>query len=108
MLHYGKGAWQGNRERVTVWANSARNSPPPSGEDARVVQRRSAPTFEQAAAKVFAIQCQTWSAKRAPHWAACQAAADGELGAAQGQDAVWDTITNGLATEEIRGICHAR
>lgn len=77
MLHYGKGAWQGDRERVTVWANSARNSPQPSGEDARVVRRRSAPPMEN-------------------------------FGAAQGQDAVWDTITNGLSTEEIRGIYRAR
>ena len=41
-----------------------------AGGDPRTTRRRSVPTFEQAAAKVFAMHRPTWSAKHAAQWAA--------------------------------------
>ena len=41
-----------------------------AGGDPRATRCRSVPTFEQAAAKVFAMHRPTWSAKHAAQWAA--------------------------------------
>ena len=40
-----------------------------AGGDPRATRRRSVPTFERAAAKVFAMHRSTWSAKHAVQWA---------------------------------------
>ena len=40
-----------------------------AGGDPRATRRRSVPTFERAAAKVFAMHRTTWSAKHAAQWA---------------------------------------